>query len=404
MHDVTKIPAFDAIDAHVDGHHLRVALTGADRYSMLMSVIAEATESLRLFFYIFADDSHGRAVVEALEAAALRGVRVWLIVDGFGSKDTPDSFFAALVKAGGGFDRFNARFGWRYLLRNHQKMVIADKKVAIVGGANVQSAYFVDRPGHGGWHDLFLRVEGPAASRLAHYFDTLRRWLASDAPTIRGILHILSRRSDKKGPLRWLFNGPFRRMGPLTQSIKHDIERAKSIRMVEAYFSPNWGMLRRLARVVKRGGSVSVLTPSLSDNDITVAAARYCYGRLLKGDVAVYEFQPQMLHMKLIIVDDCVYVGSANFDMRSLFINGEVMLRIDDAAFAARMRAMYDEHLTYARPVTNDLYAAARTWFARAYWMLSYFFITTADFTVTRRFNVVPRRIAPKRSPTRIKP
>lgn len=397
------IPALDPLEANVDGHAFRFAFTGKDRFAMLMDVIAQARESLRLFFYIFANDAHGQQVMEALAAAARRGVKTWLILDGFGSKGTPDSFFAPFQAAGGELSRFNARFGWRYLLRNHQKMVVADKRIAIIGGANIQSAYFSDKPGRQGWHDLFLSVEGAAASRLAHFFDTQRRWLMSPTPTIRGILHVLGRRSEKQGALRWLFNGPFRRMSPLTRAIKQDIERARDVSLIEAYFSPNWGMLRRLSRVVKRGGSVAILTPALSDNEITVAAARYCYGRLLKGGVALHEFQPQMLHMKLIIVDDCVYVGSANFDMRSLFINGEVMLRINDATLANRMRAVFTAHLPYSQPVTRDSYHAAGTVFARAYWMLSYFIVATADFTVTRRFNVLPRRIAPKSNPTRTK-
>src|SRR3546814_11263716 len=106
--------------------------------------------------------------------------------------------------------------------------------------------------------------------------------------------------------------------------------------MVEAYFSPGRGMLKRIARAARRKGSRLVL-PSRSDNGATVAAARLLYGPLLKRGVEIWEYQPCKLHMKLIVVDDAVYVGSANFDMRSLFLNLEIMLRVEDRSEERRV-------------------------------------------------------------------
>ena len=85
---------------------------------------------------------------------------------------------------------------------------------------------------------------------------------------------------------------------------------------------------RRLANVEKRGGDMRLISAARSDNFATVAAARHCYRRLLRNRIRIFEYQPQMLHVKLIVADNTVYIGSANFDMRSLYINGEVMVRI----------------------------------------------------------------------------
>ncbi|WP_219893140.1 phospholipase D-like domain-containing protein [Aquisediminimonas profunda] len=383
-----NIPQFKQIDAEVDGHQLRLAISGQDRLDLLLETIGEAQSTLRLFFYIFGNDWTAVQVRAALIAARERGVKIWLMVDGFGSATWPDDVFKPLVDAGVYFARFNPRWGRRYLLRNHQKIVVADEARALVGGSNVLDPYFIDNPEGSGWHDLLLRIDGPAAARLARYFDGLRRWTASDRPTLRMLLHIMSRRSDKDGALRWLFNGPFSRLSPLTRSLRQDIATAKRLDMIQAYFAPNWGMLRRLANIERRGGKMRLISAARSDNFATVSAARHCYRRMLRNRVRIYEYQPQMLHVKLIVADNAVYIGSANFDMRSLYINGEIMLRIEDGAFAKRVTGLVDAHVPYCDEISRAEHQAQSTWLARLRWLLAYFVVSTVDFTVTRTISL----------------
>lgn len=378
------IPTFNPFEAEVEGHRLKVVSGGRDRLAELLALIGGASKSLRLFYYIFADDETGKRIRDALVAACRRGVKVTLLVDGFGTADCPEPAYQCLTEAGTVFARFYPRWGRRYLLRNHQKMAIADERVAIIGGANISDKYYADAEDGSSWHDLMLRIEGPDVQRLARYHDALKRWMRSSRPRLRGLVHILSRRSDKSGPLRWLFNGPFRRASPLTKAIRADIAAARRLSMIEAYFSPNWGMLRRMARVEKRGGEVKLITAARSDNTTTISAARHCYRRLLRNDVEIYEYLPQMLHMKLIVVDDVTYIGSANFDMRSLYINGEIMLRIEDPSFASRMRDYIGEHLPHCDPITREEHRARSSWAARVRWLISYFVVSSVDFSVTR--------------------
>ncbi len=379
----------DPIEAVVDGHQLRLTIGGPARFSAILKVIDDAKETLRLFFYIFDPDQAGQIVCDALVRARARGVRVWLLVDGYGSVNTPDSFFKPLQEAGVYFARFSPRWGRQYLLRNHQKILIADERVAVVGGANISSAYFPSNDTSDGWHDLMLTVTGPAASRLARYFDGLRRWMTMEQGTLRGLVHILARRSDAKGPIRWLMGGPFQRLSPLVRTIKNDLDRVERLDLAEAYFAPNWGMLRRIARVVrKRGGTARLLTAAKSDNMTTISAARHCYRRLLNGGVDIFEYHPQKLHMKLIIADDVVYVGSANFDMRSLFINAEIMVRIEDADFAQKARSLFAAQTLKSESITPALHKKRASFAARCRWLVSYFLVSTLDFTVTRRVNL----------------
>lgn len=393
MHKVMEeLPHFAPVEGEVDGHRLVLRVDPDARLAALLDLIEGATESLRLYFYIFGHDNTARRVRDALIAARARGAKVWLLVDGFGSADLPDSFSRPMVQAGIVFCRFLPKWGRKYLLRNHQKMIIADKARVMIGGANISDEYFVEKRDGSHWNDLMLDIEGPAVARLATYFDGLRRWMLSERPRLRGLVHILSRRSDSQGALRWLFNGPFRKISPLTRQLNRDIDAASRMDMVQAYFAPTWAMLRRLGRIVKRGGSLRLITAAKSDNQTTIAAARHCYRRLLIGGAEILEFRPQRLHSKLIVIDDVVYLGSANFDVRSLFINAEIMLRIEDAGFAAGVRGLFAAYLPHSTQVTRESHRAQSNWFARARWLVSYFVVATLDFGVTRRLGLRLKR------------
>ncbi len=385
---MSGIPHFEPIEAEANGHKLKLFVSGQDRLAALIELIDSAQKTLRLFFYIFGDDDDAQRVMDALVAARGRGVKVWLLVDGFGCDDRKDEVYEKIIASGVLFARFYPRWGRRYLLRNHQKIVLADGKVALIGGTNVVAHYFADAADGSSWHDLFLRLEGPAAERLCGYFDGLRRWMMSERPKFRGLTHILARRSEREGDMRWLFNGPFRRISPLTQQILRDIDKAGQLDTIQAYFSPRWGILRRIGRIVKRGGRAHVVTAARSDNTTTIAAARHCYRRLLRSGVAVSEYTPQMLHMKLLVIDDATYIGSANFDMRSMFINAEIMLRIEDKAFAEAMRGLIAAHAPHCQAITRESHHRASNWLARARWLFSYFVVSSVDFTVTRSLSL----------------
>ncbi|MGH6781144.1 MAG: phospholipase D-like domain-containing protein, partial [Sphingomonadaceae bacterium] len=206
--------AHDEMPMAVDGNRLTPIVDGPARLAALLALIEGAHASLRLYYYIFGNDVTGTAVREALLDAINRGVRVTLIVDGFGSGGTPPGFFAPLEAAGCAFRRFLPRYGRRYLLRNHQKMVIADEGTAIIGGFNIADDYFAPREA-GKWHDLGLGVKGPAVRWLVRYFDVLDEWVGSDKPSWRALRKLLERAlPQQQGPLRWLLGGPTRRLSP----------------------------------------------------------------------------------------------------------------------------------------------------------------------------------------------
>ena len=109
---------------------------------------------------------------------------------------------------------------------------------------------------------------------------------------------------------------------------------------------------------------------------------------MLRHGVEVFEYAPTKLHSKLVILDDVVHVGSSNFDIRSLYLNLEMMLRVDDPGFAAMMRAYFEEELADSTAITRAVHKARSTWFNRLRWAASFFLVTTADYSVTRRLNL----------------
>lgn len=373
-------PVADGPSFAVDGNRLTPVTGGKARLAALIALIDGARSSLRLLYYIYCPDETGQALRDAMARAVARGVDVRLIIDGFGCSVPPD-FFKPLQDEGANICRFIPRLGRRYLLRNHQKLALADEKIAMIGGFNISNDYFDEEKG---WRDLGLIVEGPAAKRLAGYFDALSRWTHREKSPLRDLRRALAEWSEPKGgPTRWLLGGPTRRLSPWSRAVKTDMEGARALRIIASYFAPSPRMMRRIERVAQRDGESRVVTPARTDHAVAIAAARHCYARLLKRGVKVFEYQPLKLHTKLFVIDDIVHIGSANFDIRSTFLNLEIMLRIEDAAFADHMRDYFEGEVADSDEITEAAHDRA-SWWTRAKWSAAYFIMAVFDARVTR--------------------
>ncbi len=386
MAEFSLLHAPPEVAADVEGNRLRLLTDGPERLTALLSMIDGAEKTLRVLYYMFLDDESGRAVRDALIRAAERGVAVWLLVDGFGSDAAPGSFFTPLTDSKVCFCRFSPKFGRRYLLRNHQKLVLADERRVITGGFNISDDYFGTIES-GAWRDLGLEVEGDGVACLTGYFDDLYAWASKPRGRIRDLRRMLQQHSVTDGKLRWLFGGPTRRLSPWARAVRRDMKSARRLDLVAAYFAPSLGMLRRIAGISRRGSTARVLTAAKSDNVATIFAARNTYGWLLKRGVEIYEYQPTKLHTKLFVVDDVVHIGSANFDMRSLFLNLEMMLRVDDPALAAAMRRFVEGEIANSVQITRESHRSQQTLFNRVKWALAYFVVAIADYSISRRLN-----------------
>ena len=374
----------------VGGNRLTVVVDGPDRLDALIALIDGATESLRILYYIWLNDESGRRVRDALVAAAERGVEVSMLLDGFGASDADEGFFKPLSDAQARFCRFEPRWGRRYLLRNHQKLALADGTRAIVGGFNIGDEYFGSVES-GAWRDLGMLVEGPSVASLVQYYDDMFAWAEDPLASIRKLRRMLSRHSRRHGALHWLFGGPSRRLSPWARAVRDDLTGATTVDFLMAYFVPSLRMMRRIYGVASRG-RVRMVTAGKSDIAATLWAARFSYWRLLKHGIRVFEYQPTKLHTKLIVIDDAVHIGSAYFVMRSLYLNLEMMLRVDDPAFAAMMRAYIETEIARSREIEPVAHRKDMTILNRLRWAFGYFLMVTADYNLARRLNLGNRR------------
>lgn len=357
---------------------------GQDRLERLLSLINGARESVRLCFYIFSEDNAGTAVRDALVEAARRGARVTLIIDGFGA-EVEEAFLQPLRDAGGAWHVFSSGWSQRYLIRNHQKLVIADG-TAMLGGFNIADEYFAT-PQADGWSDLGVTVEGSAVPQLARWFDEIDRWTADPKSNWLAISRMIRDWDPGIGPVQLLIGGPTRTPSSWAQAIRKDIARARRLDMTMAYFSPASRMARRIGALARRG-DVRLVMAGKSDNNATIGATRSLYTYLLGCGAKVWEFMGCKLHTKLIVVDDTVYFGSANFDMRSLYVNLELMVRIEDAGLAEQMRDFISHQIAASEEITPQVNRRRATLFNRIRWNVAWFLVTVVDYNVSRRLNL----------------
>jgi cardiolipin synthase A/B len=371
----------------VDGNGLTLLPQGPPRLDALLGLIDGATRSLRLLYYTYSGDRSGDRVRDALLQALARGVQVSLLVDGFGSGHTPDAYFRELRDRGAKFCRFNPSYGRRYVLRNHQKMALADGETAdariLIGGFNIEDDYFTT-PAEGGWRDIGLMIEGSAAARTLPYYDALIAWSMKPRSRLKTLRADVHKFSEARGKLRWLYGGPMQIRSPWGLATIQDLTRAQDLEMIAAYFAPMNGMVRRIGAIAARG-RVRIITAAKSDNRATIDAARSTYTRLLRRGVDVFEYEASKLHTKLLVMDDVVHLGSSNFDIRSLYLNMEMMLRIEDPDFAMLMRSYFEHEIEDSQQITVDLHRSRGGWLQRLRWRIAWFLVTSLDYTVARR-------------------
>jgi cardiolipin synthase len=357
----------------------------------MLDAINRAEKSIRLETYIYSNDKLGGQFFQALLVAAKRGVRVRVLVDALGSWLLPRDFFKPLVQAGGEMRFFNPLHLWRFGVRNHRKLLLCDDRVAFIGGFNISDEY----DGDGvtcGWCDVGAKIENPATlATLAATFDEL--FLLADfhrKPLLRLRAFKRRRKLQKKSAGELLLSHPGRGASPFQKALHHDLAQARELRIIIAYFLPTRKLRRLLVRAARRGARVRLILAGKTDVLVSQLAARSFYHRLLKAGVEIYEYQPQILHAKLIIIDDITYVGSSNLDLRSLNLNYELMLRLKDEKIAAGAREIFECVLKESRRIELIEWRESQTFWKRCQHRWAHFLLTRVDpYIALRQFHAI---------------
>lgn len=329
--------------------------------------------------YIWADDTVGRRVAALLKAALARGVRVRGVVDALGSHGAR-ALVAEVEAAGAEIQWFHPVGLWRPLRiwnrRNHRKLLVVDGNEALVGSANWGEDY---APGGNAaaFIDLGLALRGPSVADLAE--DMTRLWTRCGGSG--EALGAAPGGPRWAGP--WLEGATIQVVTSLSRMGARAIARhldllvrhcRETLWIANAYFLPPRRMVRALARAARRGVDVRLLLPGETDQAFVQAASRHGYGPLLRAGVRTFERQARMLHAKATLVDDgWVVVGTANLDPRSFRHNLEVNLAVQQAALAARMKAVFLAQAGHSHEVELADWRR-RNWITRAWGRLAHAF------------------------------
>ena len=316
------------------GNRVRLVASGEEAYAHLLRIVDEAEHTIHIITYILGKDPVGEAVVARLARRASEGVRVRLLLDAVGSWRIGRRHLRPLIDAGGRVAFFmpvlHVPFRGRSNLRNHRKIVVADRKAAMTGGMNIASEYMGPRPDRDRWRDVSVVVEGPAACHLDDVFRSdwsfASREAVPEPPREQPSLEV------GDAPVQVVASGPDVAGDPLYESLVALLFAAKTrIWVVTPYFVPDEILARALELAARRGLDVRLLIPFRS-NHVTADLARAGYLRPIHDAGAlILRYLPTMVHAKVTIVDDdLAVVGSANMDMRSLFLNYEVALFLYD--------------------------------------------------------------------------
>ncbi|MGO9585420.1 MAG: phospholipase D-like domain-containing protein, partial [Limisphaerales bacterium] len=237
------------------------------------------------------------------------------------------------------------------------------------------------------WCDVGVRIENPAlAGELAASFDEL--FARSDFrrhPLLRLRAFKRKRKPLQKPAGELLLSHPGRGASPFQAALYQDLSKAREVRIVSAYFLPTRRLWRDLLRVARRGGCVQLILAGQSDILVSQLAGRSLYRRLMKAGVEIYEYQPQILHAKMILSDGVVYAGSSNLDIRSLNLNYELMLRLEDGAAAVAAREIFEHLLQHSRRIERRRWRKSQTFWQRWKNHWAHFLLTRIDPLVALR-------------------
>jgi cardiolipin synthase len=340
----------------VSGNNITTLVNGDRIFPAMLSAIRAARRSINLETYVFWDGQIGREFTEALAERARAGVHVNAILDAQGTRKMGRQNLARLREAGVQIVKYHSAF-WpdprRYNNRSHRKLLIVDGKIGFIGGAGIADLWSgnADSPQH--WRDNHYKVIGPVVAQLQGSFMT--NWLKTRGNVLHG--------PDYFPPLE--SSGPY-----LAHSIRSGAHNEnldllyllaiasaqKNLRIENAYFLPDDLMRKELIAAAKRGVKVEIVVPGKHiDQKLVRAASKRHWPDLIKAGVKIFEYEPTMLHVKLIIVDDVfVSAGSGNFDNRSIRLNDEANLDVLDRQFASEQTRLFEMDKRRSREVTVD--------------------------------------------------
>ncbi len=343
----------------VSGNTVDLLVDGDRAYDVMLAAIRGAEKTIVMDSYIFNEDAAGRRFSSAFRDAVRRGVQVYLIVDGVGTLHVSREFFEAMEADGVHVLVYRSPAPWRrsfgLLRRNHRKTMVVDGGVGFAGGLNIGTEWLPPAKGGRGWHDIHVRIEGPAVANLVRLSISTwhihggvildpRVFLPHIAPRGEEYVNIIGSRERKKRKT-------------IRRSYLKAIREAKRyIYIANAYFLPDLGFRRALRNACRRGVDVRVMVSKRGDILPVQLASQALYGRLLKMGIRLFLWREAVLHAKTATIDgEWATVGSFNIDHRSWSMNLEVNVNAVGPKLSTQLKEVFvtdqaeSEELTLAK-------------------------------------------------------
>jgi cardiolipin synthase len=341
--------------AFLDGNLATNLENGDEIFPAMLDAIRGARRSIAFETFIYWSGRIGREFAEALAERARAGVEVRVILDWLGSKKMDAELITLMQDAGARVVRFH-RPHWYTLARmnnrTHRKLLIVDGRIGFTGGVGIADEWLGDAEDPGDWRDSHYRIEGPVVAQIQAAF--LENWLEATGELLTGEDYFPELEPAGTARMQFFTSSPNGGADSMELMYVLSIAAAQhSIDITAAYFLPDEQMCRALIAARRRGVRIRILAPGKHiDRRIARYASRDDWGPLLEAGVEIYEFEPTMIHCKLLVVDRQVAsVGSTNFDPRSLHLNAEANLNVADSAFAQRLVQVFEEDLARSRRI-----------------------------------------------------
>ena len=329
---------------------------GREFYPAELDAIRRARHAINLEYYEFKEGEIASQILTALTERARAGVQVRVIVDALGSFSTHTAYFDELKAAGGQMRWYHPlRFqDWpKVNNRTHRKLLVIDGQTGFIGGAGIADHWWKDSKSGPTWRDDVFCVEGEVVAGLISTFS--ENWLEASGEILSGPAQFGFKAMPGGAPGFVVLSTPH---GGGTQArilFQALIRSAcESIQITTPYFLPDRSARRALIAAVRRGIKVQILTAGPRIDHPTIRTlSRHSSRHLLQAGAEIFEYQPSMLHAKLMTVDgQWSVVGSTNFDHRSFALNDEVNLAHLDRDLAATLEQDFREDLQQSRPLT----------------------------------------------------
>jgi cardiolipin synthase len=348
------------------GNDVDLLIDGDATFGAMFEAIDAAENYLLVQFFVVHDDQLGAAFRDRLVARAQAGIRVLFLYDDLGCNSTPASFWEPLREAGAQVKGFKPNKGWanrlRINFRNHRKILVADGRVAFVGGLNIGDKYRGADERFGAWRDTHMRLHGPTVQAIQISFIEDWNWAAGEIPELNwdpcpaphGDQTVLAVPTGPADDLEvcHLF---FLRAINLSK---------KRLWITSPYFVPDHAVVAALQLAALRGVDVRILLPERPDHLLVYLSAFSYFDEMQAVGAKLYRYQPGFMHQKVWLIDDEIaLIGTANLDNRSFYLNFEMMLAVRDRDFAGEVAAMLESDLERCRPIAPDEYRDQPTLF-----------------------------------------